>query len=64
MIVECPEHIFKKFTDGCGGYVDPSGEVRAFFYGALSDGTWLGDSVTLWCVKIECEHKKDLSIGS
>ena len=28
MIVECPADIFKQLEDGCGGYVDLSGEVE------------------------------------
>ena len=58
MIVECPAHIFKQFTDGCGGYVDLSGEVETFVYCALGNGTWLGDSDMSWCEEIECEDKK------
>jgi len=58
MSVECPADIFKQLEDGCGGYVDLSGEAKTFSYGALHDGTWLGDSDMSWCVGIECEHKK------
>ena len=44
MIVECPADIFKQLEDGCGGYVDLSGEVETFVYSALGNGTWLGDA--------------------
>ena len=58
MIVECPADIFKQLEDGCGGYVDLSGDVGTFVYSALGNGTWLGDSDMSWCEEIECEHKK------
>ena len=58
MIVECPADIFKQLEDGCGGYVDLSGDVKKFAYGAQQHGTWLGDSDMSWCVEIECDHKK------
>jgi len=53
MIVECPADIFKQLEDGCGGYVDLSGEVETFVYSALRNGTWLGDSDMSWCEEIE-----------
>ena len=58
MIVECPADIFKQFEDGCGGYVDLSGDIWTFVYSAMENGNWLGDSDMSWCVDIECEHKK------
>ena len=42
MIVECPADIFKQFEDGCGGYVDLSGEVKTFVYQARSEGEYVG----------------------
>ena len=58
MSVECPAHIFKQLEDGCGGYVDLSGEMKTFVYSAQVSGTWLGDADMSWCEEIKCEHKK------
>jgi hypothetical protein len=58
MSVECPAHIFKQLEDGCGGYVDLSGEMKTFVYSAQGSGTWLGDADMSWCEEIECEDKK------
>ena len=55
MIVECPADIFKQLEDGCGGYVDLSGEVNTFVYSVMENGTWLGDSSTS-CAEIKCER--------
>ena len=64
MIVECPAEIFKQLEDGCGGYVDLSGEVGTFVYSALGNGTWLGDSDMSWCEEIECEHKIKVQLAA
>ena len=58
MIGECPADIFKQLEDGCGGYIDLSGEVKTFVYRVMENGTWLADSDMSWCVEIECKHKK------